>query len=177
MNKKHLALIIAAALLLVMGISSTVAYLISRSDALENTFTVGDVSITLNETTGSTYTMAPGVTLYKDPIVTVKALSESCWLFVKVEKTANFDRFCTYEIQEGWISLSENEGIYYQKIERSTVDKSFSILRNNRVTVKDTLTEEELNAVTDNPTLKFTAYAVQSEGIATAHEAWQILNQ
>ena len=99
MRKSRKWLIVTAALLLVLGVGATIAYLVSSPATVKNTFTVGDVSITLQETTGTRYILAPGVALPKDPTITMKAGSEACWLFVKVEKEAGLDDFCTYEIQ------------------------------------------------------------------------------
>jgi hypothetical protein len=53
----------------------------------------------------------------------------------------------------------------------------FQVLKNDKIFIKATLTEEQLNAVTDHPDLIFTAYAAQSDGLATAAAAWQALNQ
>ena len=176
MRKSHVWLIIAVVLLAVVGVGVTVALLVASSNPVINTFTVGGVSITLTETT-TEYKMAPGVTVAKDPTVTVLANSEKSWLFVKVEKENDFDTFCTYEIQDGWTALEGQEGVFYQKVRNSASNQVFPVLKNNCVLVKDTLTEEQLNAITTNPTLVVTAYAIQDDGLGTAAAAWQALNQ
>lgn len=177
MRKSHIWLIVAVILLVTAGIGTTVALLIASTQPVVNTFTVGGVSVSLTETTGDTYKMAPGVTVDKDPTVTVHASSESCWLFVKVEKENNFDTFCTYQMEDDWIALVGQEGVYYQRVERVSSDKLFPVLKNNQIVIKDNLTEEQLNAVNQNPTLEFTAYAAQTDGLATAEEAWKALKQ
>lgn len=176
MRKSHIWLIIAAVLLVTVSIGVTVAVLVASSKPVINTFTVGGVSITLTETT-TEYKMAPGVTVAKDPTVTVLANSEKSWLFVKVEKENDFDTFCTYEIQDGWTALEGQEGVFYQMVEQSSADQVFPVLKNNCVHIKDTLTEEQLNAITVNPTLTVTAYAAQTDGLATPAAAWRALNQ
>ena len=176
MRKSRKWLITAAALLLVLGIGATIAYLVSSPATVRNTFTVGNVSITLQETTGTQYKLAPGVTLHKDPTVTVKAGSEACWLFVKVEKDPGLDGFCTYQLQGQWIPLPGHADVYYQQVVKANANQNFGILTDNCVTVKDTVTEQQLGAMTAYPTLKFTAYAIQAESIATAAEAWQALD-
>jgi hypothetical protein len=160
----------------ILSVEVTVAYLVSSSNTVENTFTVGAVSITLKETTGTEYKMIPGATVAKDPAVTVLANSEACWLFVKLEKTGAFDTFCTYAIGDGWTELAGHHGVYYRQVEHSSENQVFPVLKNDSILIRDTLTEELLNTVTENPTLKLTAYAVQSDGMETAHIAWQILN-
>lgn len=176
MKKRYVWLVVAAALLLTVTVGSTLAYLITSSNRVENVFTVGNVNITLTETTGTEYKMAPGVTIQKDPTVTVQAQSEDCWLFVKVEKSANFDNFCTFDIQDGWLKLNGTNDVYFQKLEKSAVNRMFKVLKNDRVFIKDTLTEEQLDAITEYPTLNITAYAIQSDGVDSANDAWQNLN-
>lgn len=177
MRNSHIWLIVATILLTAISVIGTVALLVSSSNTVVNTFTVGGVTISLTESTGNEYKMTPGATVNKDPTVTVHANSESCWLFVKVEKENDFDTFCTYEIQDGWIALDGHEGVFYQEVERTSSDKVFRALKDNKILIKENLTEEQLNAVNQNPTLKFTAYAAQSDGLAVAEEAWQALNQ
>ena len=77
-------MLIAMAVVLLLGCvtGGTLACLTSTTGAVTNTFTVGDINITLDETT-SDYKMIPGYTIAKDPKVTVAANSEKCYLFVK----------------------------------------------------------------------------------------------
>lgn len=175
MRKSRKWLIVTAALLLVLGVGATIAYLVSSPATVKNTFTVGNVSITLQETTGTRYILAPGTALTKDPTITVKAGSEACWLFVKVEKEAGLDDFCTYALQSQWTPLPGQAGVYYRQVTKADADQAYGILSDNCVTVKDTVTEQQLAAMTTYPTLKFTAYAIQAEGLTTAEAAWQAL--
>lgn len=176
MRKSHIWLIIASVLLVAVSVGVTVALLVASSNPVVNTFTIGGVDITLTETT-TEYKLTPGATVAKDPTVTVLANSEKSWLFVKVEKEQGFDAYCTYELQDGWTALEGHGGIYYQLVEKSSENQAFPVLKNNCVLVKDTLTEEQLNAITANPTLTVTAYAIQDDGLGTATAAWQALNQ
>ena len=84
MKKKTLALVLALTLLVAGVVGGTLAWLTDQTAEVKNTFTVGDINIGLTETTAD-YKMIPGNTIAKDPTVTVKANSEACWLFVKVE--------------------------------------------------------------------------------------------
>ncbi len=176
--KKRIWIIVAAtALLIAVGVGTTIAYIVSSSKTVENTFTVGKVNVTLTETTGSDYKIVPGAALVKDPCVKVLADSDDCWLFVKVQESADFDDFCTYEMAHGWTAYDGINGVYYRQVEKAAVDLDFRVLKNDRISVKDTVTEEQLGAITENPTLSFTAYAVQSDGVLTANQAWEIINQ
>ena len=177
MRKSLVWLIIALALLLAISVGVTVALLVASSKPVVNTFTVGGVDITLAESTGTEYKMTPGVALPKDPTVTVLGGSETSWLFVKLEKANDFDTFCTYEIQDGWTALAEQEGVYYRMVESTSSNQVFPVLKENVVLVKDTVTEEQLDGIVENPTLTVIAYAVQNDGFATAQDAWRVLNQ
>lgn len=176
-RKKNFLLIITVLSILTVSVGATLAYLVAASQPVINTFTVGDVGIALTETTGSQYIMAPGIDIPKDPVVTVQTGSEECWLFVKVEKENAFDQYCTYTIADGWTALTGEEGIYYRQVGKTSVNQQFHLLHNDRVWVKDTLTEEQLAAITTPPTLTFTAYAIQNESFASPQDAWDALHQ
>lgn len=176
MKKRLVWLIVVAAVLLTVTVSVTLAMLIASSEPVINTFTVGNVQITLTETTGNDYKLTPGVSLQKDPTVTVKAGSEVCWVFVKITHSTDFDNLCIYSTADGWTALEGESGVYYRKVEAASTDTPFAVLKNNQVTVKDSLTEEQLNAVAVKPTLTVYAYAIQADGLANAKIAWQALN-
>lgn len=179
-NRKAFLFALAAVLLIGCSVGGTLAWLTAETDAVKNTFTVGDINITLAETERE-YKMVPGCTIDKDPKVTVKAGSEACWLFVKIEESENLDDFITYTVvtgENGWTALEGVDGVYYRKVEAVTADTGFDILADNQVTVKDTVTKKMMGELTENtqPTLTFTAYACQlykSNGVEfTAAEAW-----
>lgn len=169
------AFIALLALVLVIGCvaGGTVAWLVAKTDPVVNTFTYGNINITLAETTGTNYKVIPGTVIEKDPKVTVKAGSEACYLFVKVEKVGTFTGM-SYEIADGWTALEGENGVYYRQVGSVTADTSFEVIKGNEITVSETLTKE--NIPTANPTLKITAYAVQQENIADAATAWKAAN-
>lgn len=78
--KKSIALLVAVSMIVGCVIGGTLAWLTATTRPVTNTFTVGNVDITLAETTAN-YKMVPGNTIDKDPTVTVRAKSEACWLF------------------------------------------------------------------------------------------------
>lgn len=174
--KKILALALSLVLAVAIGVGGTLAWLTDRTEAVENTFTVGNIDITLDETK-TNFKMIPGANIAKDPVVTVKAKSEACWLFVKVEGSANLSNFITYAPAAGWFELSGVSGVYYQSVAADTeTDQLFYVLAGNTVTVKDSVTKNDMDAITaapsSAPTLTFTAYAVQQHGSADAAAAW-----
>ena len=173
--KKTLTVVIALVLVVVMSVAGTVAYLTASTGPVVNTFTVGNIDITLAETT-SDFKMVPGNDIAKDPKVTVLAKSEACWLFVKVEKSPNLDSFVIYDIADGWTALTGVDGVFYREVAASESNQEFAVLKDNKVTVKDTVTKAMMDALNvegaTKPTLTFTAYAVQKDNIADPVTAW-----
>ena len=162
MKKKSLALLLAIAIVVVGVVAGTVAWLTDKTPSVTNTFTTSDINIELKETKNN-FQMIPGWNIEKDPKVTVKTGSEACYLFVKLEKSTNFDTFMTYEMAEGWEALPEAPGVYYRKVAAATADTTFEVLKGNQVTVKDEVTKAQMNDLTADtyPTLTVTAYASQ----------------
>ena len=181
-NRRIVLTALLVVLVAALSIGGTVAWLTATSDPVTNTFTTSDIDITLAETTGNNYKMIPGYTISKDPKVTVKANSEKCYLFVKVEKSTNFDYFMTYTMATGWTQLDNGSNVYYRVVDSGTTDQDFNVIKDNQVTVKDTVTKSDMKALTDTtkPTLKFTAYATQYMKSNTAYftpaEAWEKVN-
>lgn len=174
MKKSTLISVIATALMFCCLIGTTYAWLVAKSDPIVNTYTSGNINISLTESTPESRKIVPGATLTENPQVIVDADSENCWLFVKVEKTENFDKFLSYEIAEGWTPLEENTGVYYRKVEMSTANQTFGIIKDNKLTAKTDATKAMYDSLNANnyPTLIFTAYAVQELGFSTPASAW-----
>lgn len=179
------------ALVLVVAVASvggTLAWLKVSTTPVVNTFTVGDINIDLTETTGNNYKIIPGVDIAKDPKVTVKANSEACWLFVKVEESDNWPdvmetisdeasgtervRKVNYALATDWLGVPGTNNVFYREVSATTTDTDFAVLQGNKVTVRSSLTKDEANAIIGTPTLTFTAYAIQKDGFDTPEKAW-----
>lgn len=166
------------ALVLVIGcaVGGTVAWLVSSTDAVVNTFTYGDINITLGETTGNDYKIIPGVNIDKNPKVTVKEDSEACWLFVKVEEDGTFvTNKVTYSIADGWTKGDGTKipaNVYYREVDAVEADTDFAVLKDNKICVSEDLSKSDIQSITTKPTLTFTAYAVQRDRIDDAATAW-----
>ena len=187
------------ALVLVVAVASvggTIAWLTDKTDPVTNTFTVGDINITLTETfntdTNNDGTndawqakLIPGTTYDKDPVVTVKAHSEKCYLFVKFEEINNPSNYLEYSSnlkESEWTQLDQdtNKNVWYKVVESSTNDQSWNLLAGNQVTVKDTIVKSGTTGITapvmptneNAPQLKYTAYAIQFENMTDAADAW-----
>ncbi len=175
MKKKVLTLIMAAVLIIGCSVGGTLAWLTAKTPEVTNTFTLGKVGITLEETTGDSYKMVPGQPISKDPVVTVSADSENCWLFVKVQEINNSKPFVTYQPASGWTELEatglQNTKVFYRKVSASDSEQQFSVFDKDQVNVPDSITKEDFNS-DSKPALVITAYAVQSDGSDSATAAW-----
>lgn len=106
---KTLAVLMAATTLIVGSVLGTLAYLTDKTETVENTFTVGDVDIILDETdvdemgnpitdadrvTENEYHLLPGHEYVKDPMVTVDGDSEDCYvrMIVTMNKSNAFNK-------------------------------------------------------------------------------------
>ena len=193
MKKKILVACLCVALAVLTIAGTTLAYLTATTNEVKNTFTVGKVVIdlyeheydastnTLNNTelrsNGNSYKIIPGVDLPKDPTVVVKANSETCWLFVKVDaQNWPTNNKISYSLNlVGWTALEKVPNVYYREVSAATTDTTFSMLIDNKVTVSGELTMDEIKDFTDAqlaPSLSFTAYAIQKAGFTTAADAW-----
>lgn len=180
-------MIVTAFVLLASGaVGGTLAWLIDQTEPLRNTFVVAQLDVTLTETptndgdsdpNTNTYLMLPGSIITKDPVVTLAANSEDAWLFVKLEKSTNFDQFMHFSMADGWTALDGVDGLYWQTVPKSDAAQTFSVIKNHAVAVKPDVTPAMLNALTDStrPTLAVTAFAVQQTGIDTASDAWVLV--
>lgn len=172
-----------AAIVLVIGCTAggTVAWLVSKPDPIVNVFTVGNINATLTETK-TAFKIVPGVDIDKDPVATVKANSEDCYLFMqpteenwpkfKTTEAGSTTRKVEYEIADGWTKLKD--GVYYREVTKDDAkDQAFHVLKNDQVTVSNTLTKENVDAIAGTPKLTVAVYAVQKEGMASAADAWE----
>ena len=176
LSGKLVVAMLAVTLLIGCAIGGTVAWLTANTAPVVNTFTYGDINITLAETTGTSYKIIPGVNITKDPKVTVEGGSEDCWLFVKVDQQGTFvTGKVTYSIADGWTALAGQTGVYYCEVPAAATDTDFGVIKDNKIIVSSDLTKAEINGLTEankTPKLTFTAYAVQKDGFNTAAAAW-----
>lgn len=184
-KSKALLLALCAVLLVAASVLGTMAYLTSRAE-VTNTFTVGSVSITLDEapvdangkeTTGArvttnSYKLMPGHEYDKDPTIHVAQNSEDCWLFVQITDEIaaiqDADTIATQMAANGWTLVDADANVYaHNAIAKAgnnvVVFESFKI--------KGDVKNDALAAYA-NKTIKVIAYAVQADGFDTAAAAW-----
>lgn len=192
--KKVVALALCAVMLVVGSVAGTMAYLTSQ-DAVTNTFTVGNVAITLDEADvkpdgtyetnvdarvdSNEYHLMPGHTYIKDPVIHVDENSENCYLFVKLEnglkgiidaQTIEDQMINTY----GWMLINENENIYAKAnpVEAGADVQVFANFKLTDDAVTSTLVDSDNDGVIDAQ-INVTACAVQADGLTLAEAAAQ----
>lgn len=182
---KALALALCAVLLVVTTVFVTMAFLTSK-DTVTNTFTVGKVTITLDEADvnndgtyvsnkdarvdANEYKLIPGHTYIKDPTIHVADDSEECWLFVKVENglaNAEAEGATSIESQmaaKGWAKVEGTDVYAYATKQAAGADvvvfDNFKIAGTTDVSLYE------------DAEIVVTAYAIQADGFATAAAAW-----
>ena len=183
--KSVVLLLLCAVLLVSASVAGTLAYLKVTTDPVTNTFTVGNVSITLTEAkldvqTGEKLTgaaaadvtemqdieLVPGRTIHKNPKITVGATSEDCYLFVKVENGLEGAGELIWDAN--WAEISGADG-YYQyatKVSKNAVIDVFTAFE-----CDETLDNTTIAAFEDKQ-IVITAYAIQAEGFDTIADAW-----
>ena len=186
---KALALALCAVLLVVSTVFVTMAYLTSKTDVVTNTFTVGKVTITLDEAEvdlmgvkdgdarvkANVYKLIPGHTYIKDPTIHVAGDSENCWLFVKVENGLE-DIIDAKTIEDqmndnGWSLVADETNIYaYEEIATAKTG-DYKVFDNFKLK-GDAVVSSYATADNEDSVINVTAYAIQADGFATAAAAW-----
>ena len=195
---KAMLLVLCAILLVAGSVMGTLAYLKAQTGPVKNTFTVGNVAITLDEAkvneygvkdgdnritaattangdaVGNTYKLIPGHEYTKDPTIHVGATSEDCWLFVKLVngivgmEAAGNTTIAKQMEANGWKELPGVSGVYYHAVAKA----------NDDVKVFEKFVIDG-NATVASAEITITAYAVQEDGFVdknsngtAADEAW-----
>lgn len=197
--KQILAIVLSMALVACISIAATVAYL-TDTEAVENTFKVGKVDITLDETQVGTdgkidpsaspqpthaneYFLVPGNEYDKDPTLTVIKDSEDCWIFVKVangiaaiETTVAGETIEDQINAKGWTELASAAGdgfkVYYKEHTKAASDTEYDVF--DTFAIRADATNAELAANKDNK-ITVTGYAVQKANVDTVGAAWDLV--
>lgn len=144
-TKRAIAVLVAVSMMIGCAIGGVMAWFIDETPAVTNTFTVGNVDIelyeselnadgTLKENTKAyenSFKMIPGWTNNKDPKAVVSAGSEDCYLFVKVEPSANLGQYISYNVDiydassnstGVWTPLEGVQNVYYMAFDSQNSD-------------------------------------------------------
>lgn len=193
MKKKITAIALVVCLVAVAVVGGSLAYFTDEEKAT-NTFTVGNVDITLTEPKWDVEkaTLIPGREIAKDPTITVKETSQRAYTFLKVQLSEdfmkllqtyygeNFDFATNYaEVVGDWIVLPEG---YAPKVMSADLSAGYVIL--GVLSPKDPgesvvyFEGVKIPADVDGEMIKangvyeiyLTAYAIQAEGFEGTHE-------
>ena len=185
--RKPLLVICCMMVLIAVSVGATLAYF-TDSDSVANTFTVGKVGLSLDETKtgadgvpvdpaektqGNQYHLVPGKTYTKDPTIHVDADSEDSWIFVKVENgiapIEGTPTIATQIAANGWNPLEGVDNVYYMAYAKGQTDKDLEVFASFTLKgdglVNGTAGEGKVSIDNfANATVKITAYAVQMPG-------------
>lgn len=206
--KKKLMTVLALVLVIAMSVAGTYAYLTSQ-DTVTNTFTVGNVQIKLDEAKANpdgslvanadrvkanSYKLLPGHTYNKDPMVTVKAGSEECYVKMTVTFTkadaldaifaptgADMTSIFNGYNSANWIYKGNTEDTanntrtyefwYKDTVEALNADVALDALFDS-ITVPGGIKNDQLKTI-EGMTITVNAYAIQADGFSTADAAWE----
>ena len=196
-RSKALLLALCAVLLVAALVLGTMAYLTSQAK-VTNTFSVGQVKITMDEAkvdkygvaltdaaagrgNANEYILMPGHTYTKDHTIHVDAVSEDSYIFVKVENgIASYEAASSAEeggyrtiadqiTANGWTALESAADVYYREYAKSSAGSDFAVF--DTFKIADNANDAESWGSCDAQ-VAVTAYAVQKDGFDTASAAW-----
>ena len=205
MKKKILVACLCVALAVLTVAGTTLAYLTSQAE-VKNTFTVGNVKMTMDEAKVNTdgtpvenaervgsndYILSPGHTYVKDPIVHMDAVSENCYVFIKVEnglgvleaaEDGGYKNIAAQITANSWKPLMNGTtavaGVYYQEYTKNQTDRELEVFANFKIADNANTLKEGDQVIWDTITtanpikVNVTAYAIQADGMTSAYDAW-----
>ena len=175
---KALLISVSAILLVVCTFFATMAFLTNTTGKVTNTFTVGNVAITLDEAKvdlygipvenaervlQNEYKLIPNHEYTKDPTIHVQVGSEDCWIFAKIENGLG---------EDGVLNISSTD---WELVDGTTDTYAYKEIVSAN---KDVVVFSTLQFVGSDPSeykdakIDITGYAVQADGFATAEAAW-----
>lgn len=195
-RNKALLTMVCAVLLVVASVLGTMAYLTSTAE-VENTFTVGSVTISMDETdvdnstdgkdrdTENNYHLLPGHEYTKDPIIHVASTSEDCYLFVTVSNEiaaieATGDTSVASQMEaKGWKTVEGQTNLYVYIGTAEGASAPLAVKADDNIPVFEKIViSGSVNNTTlaryENKTITVNAYAVQKDGFEskTASDIW-----
>ena len=193
---KALLLTLCAVVLVVATVFTTLAFMTSRTNTITNTFSVGNISITLDEADvdevgvlvstkdvrvneNQTYKLVPGKEYVKDPTVHVTANSEDSWVFVKYTNTLEDGAIASGMTvdTENWNELVLEDvdyKVYYRQYAKNAEKVDYKLFTTDEFEVAN-ITGETLNTKAHDKTISVQAFAIQDDGFDNASKAWEAL--
>lgn len=180
--------------MMMVAVGGTIAWLTDSTQEVKNTFTPTGINIELTETPNFdtdddnvadawTAELIPGKEYTKNPVVKVvredvidedgklvlRGTDVDIYLFVKFEEKGNPSEYLEYTslltAEKGWKQVEGTSNVYCRTVLARDTTVEWHLLDGDKVTVKSALTKEEMVNVPKEVYLKYTAYAIQTEGI------------
>lgn len=185
--KKKLMTVLALVLVIALSVAGTYAYL-TDSKSVKNTFTVGNVAITMDEAAvdeygvaiantarrdANEYKLVPGHTYVKDPTIHVTQGSEQCYIFAKIDNGLGNDSTLDINL-ENWTVVEPGVYMYKEAIDARAAAKDVVVFEHFTFTGADPADYETTD--TNDVNITVTGYAVQADGMdgKTPAELWAI---
>lgn len=170
-NKKLITLVATVSLIALIGVGATLAYFTDKDETL-NTITMGHVDIELDEPifgqeneNHTIHNVVPNQSITKDPTITVKGDSESCYLRAKVEIGETLNDTQKEELlkginiqEENWVLGTDGYYYYQKKVEKTGSDQTVVLFD------KVVIPENWGNEIADKEfVINITAEAIQAD--------------
>ena len=167
--KKGLIVALLVILLISLTFGGTLAWLTDEKGPVVNTFHVGDLSIKLTELNWdqNENKIYPGAKISKEPVVTVEADSEDCFVFIQCTNNIPSD-VAAFDFSGLWKAIDLSNGIYVYTLDgihpaiitKSEYDTNLTALF-TKMTIDENVTRTQIRTLT-NPQVTVQAYAQQS---------------
>ena len=163
---KAFVLILALVLLIGCVAGGTIAYLMTATPAVTNTFVAGNIgTLELTETVpaNNSAIVVPGHDIAKDPTVTFSGNNVDAYVFLKVERTGwsyttlsgtegnesyvyymgdayeeGYDKRVEAVIADGWLPVEGVTDVYYREVDAENT-ASFPVIKGNVIDVSETI--------------------------------------
>lgn len=165
--KKRIAAVLAAALILGVGVGTSYAYLTGKDD-VENTFQASKTDIKIEENFTPVPELTPGTVITKAPRV-ISQSSTPCYVRMMVQFSDDeAQKFCQpLVINSGW--RQKGDGYYYWDKALSPGEATGTLF--DSVTIRPETAKEDMESFD----ILVYAEAVQSRGMS-AEEAWEAMS-
>lgn len=172
------------ALVAVISIGGTIAWLTDKSTEVKNTFEASGIDIALTETqlnedgtyaenpaedVDNKYKVIPGKEYKKDPTVSVDAAvtDVDIYLFVQFDEVDNpatyYDYTSLLNEDNGWKLVDNETNVWYRTVKVDDGVKSWNLLKDDKIVVKSTVTKGDMTKAAAAQ-LVYKAYAIQVLG-------------
>lgn len=193
MKRKAIFCIFSLALVACISIGATLAWLTSSTDSIVNTFTVGKITLTLDEaktvrnvvqgdertSEGNEYVLYKDAVLPKDPTVTVGSESQACYVFMSCKISDELKDITDINFDTThWLSVGDDVYVYSDNGETATI-VSYNTEAQKLPSLFTTVTviDECPDNITSDTNITVKALAYQSNDSSTLNTATEFAKE